>query len=884
MQLQQPPRKSGQEQAARGRAAAAGTSVPLVLDGAPSALQPVTVGVPFPRGAMYDPHCLALFDADGRPAPLQAQALARWADGSVKWLLLDFLAAPAGHGPWRWDVRATPSSPDHGGSHTLRLTESQGAWTVDTGAAVFSLGRGAPLPFARVVRDGRDLLDPPSVRTVLTDAKGRAGLPRVERVEPETVGPVRTTVRLEGTFSGRVPCRFVARCCFFAGTGLVRFRLTVHNPNRARHRGGLWDLGDAGSMFFRDLSTELGLSDGGPVRAVWTAEAGRPARPLAGGDLEVYQDSSGGENWRSRNHVNRHGRVPCSFRGYRARHGGAEERGLRAAPVVALASGPHRLTAAVPEFWQQFPKAVEVSGRRLRVRLFPRQFGDLFELQGGERKSHTVWLDFGSADGPPALHWAHQPLAAHATPEWYAASGALPFLTPAGPARPADALCREVVDGPDSFFAKREVIDEYGWRNFGEVYADHEAAYYAGPKPVVSHYNNQYDVVHGLLLQYFRTGDRRWLGLLDPLARHVIDIDVYHTDRDKAAYNGGLFWFTDHYKDAAACTHRTFSRANCRPGDRSYGGGPGSAHNFATGLLHYHYLTGDPEARSAVLSLADWVVRMEDGGRNLLGLIDDGPTGLASFTGEPDYHGPGRGPGLSVNALIDGWLASGRRAYLDKAEELIRRCAHPADDVAARGLLDVERRWSYTVFLSALARYLDVKQELGELDFAYAHARGCLLRYAGWMLEHEVPYFDRPEKLEYPTETWAAQELRKANVLRLATAHAEEPLRGRLLGRGDELADRAWRDLSRFESRTAARAVAIVMVEGTADSFFRGGAVPLLPRPAADFDFGSPENFVPQKRRVREQLRSVRGLARAALRLADVRRWGRLFRRDHESD
>src|SRR5207248_5806279 len=212
-------------------------------------------------------------------------------------------------------------------------------------------------PLARVLRGGRDVLDPGSARTLLTDTRGRVGLPRVEWFAVEARGPVRATVRLEGAFRGRVPCRFVARCCFFAGTGLVRLRLTVHNPNRARHRGGLWDLGDPGSMLFRDLSLELGLAAAGP-HVTWQAEPDLPPRSAAT-DLEIYQDSSGGENWRSRNHVNRHGRVPCSFRGYRAHHAGGEEHGLRASPVVAVEGEGRSIAAAVPEFWQQFPKAIE---------------------------------------------------------------------------------------------------------------------------------------------------------------------------------------------------------------------------------------------------------------------------------------------------------------------------------------------------------------------------------------------------------------------------------------------------------------------------------------------------------------------------------------------
>jgi hypothetical protein len=849
--------------------------VPLFIRGAAASPQPVTVGLPFPRGGLQDNGPLSLVAADGRPAPVQAEPLARWPDGSVKWALLDFVCPAGGPAVGRWELRreavAAPSP--------LRLEETAGGAVIDTGAAVFHLRRDALPPLARVLRGGRDVLDPATVRTLLTDARGRVGRPRVGRFAVEARGPVRATVRLEGAFRGRAPCRFVARCCFFAGTGLVRLRLTVHNPKRARHRGGLWDLGDPGSLLFRDLSLELGLAAARP-RLTWQAEPGLPER-CGAADLEVYQGSSGGANWQSRNHVNRHGRVPCSLPGYRARHAGREERGLRASPVVALEGEGGCLAAAAPEFWQQFPKAIEAAGGVLRLRLFPGQFGDPFELQGGEQKTHTVWLHFGEAGPTPlaALDWAHRPAQVHADPAWYSATGALPYLLPARAAPDArlDGLLREAVRGPNSLAALREVIDEYGWRHYGEVYAGHEAAYYKGPPPVVSHYNNQYDVVYGALLHYCRSGDPRWFDLLAPLARHVIDIDVYHTDRDRPAYNGGLFWHTDHYRDAAGCTHRSYSAANC-PAGRPYGGGPSNEHNYTTGLLHFYYLTGDPLARDAVLGLAEWALRMDDGAATVFALVDDGPTGLASRTTRGDYHGPGRGGGNSVNALLDGWLASGERRFLDRAEALIRRCVHPLDDIAARDLLNVELRWSYTVFLSVLARYLGLKAEAGEVDCMYAYAHASLLHYAEWMLAHEAPYFDRPEQLEYPTETWAAQELRKANVLRLAAACAAGPLRGRLLRRAAELSERAWDDLLRFASRHAARPVALLLVEGLRDLFFRTCGAPRLPGPPGAFDFGRPQAFVPQAQRARARLKTVGGLARAVTRLADVRNWPRLLR------
>ena len=51
---------------------------------------PVSSGIPLAQGALRDDQAAALFDAAGREVPLQTETLARWPDGSVRWLLLDF--------------------------------------------------------------------------------------------------------------------------------------------------------------------------------------------------------------------------------------------------------------------------------------------------------------------------------------------------------------------------------------------------------------------------------------------------------------------------------------------------------------------------------------------------------------------------------------------------------------------------------------------------------------------------------------------------------------------------------------------------------------------------------------------------------------------------
>ena len=71
-----------------------------------------------------------------------------------------------------------------------------------------------------------------------------------------------------------------------------------------------------------------------------------------------------------------------------------------------------------------------------------------------------------------------------------------------------ERLVSAAIEGQDSFERKRAVIDEYGWRDFGDIYADHENAFSGAGRPIVSHYNNQYDAVGGFASQFMRIGRR----------------------------------------------------------------------------------------------------------------------------------------------------------------------------------------------------------------------------------------------------------------------------------------------------------------------------------------------------------------------------------------
>ncbi|HMP17900.1 MAG TPA: hypothetical protein PKD72_12810, partial [Gemmatales bacterium] len=58
--------------------------------------EPVTLGIPFPAGALQHPEHLHLVHPSGKEIALQTAVLDRWKDGSIRWLLADFQAELAG--------------------------------------------------------------------------------------------------------------------------------------------------------------------------------------------------------------------------------------------------------------------------------------------------------------------------------------------------------------------------------------------------------------------------------------------------------------------------------------------------------------------------------------------------------------------------------------------------------------------------------------------------------------------------------------------------------------------------------------------------------------------------------------------------------------------
>lgn len=757
--------------------------------------EPVTTGIPFPKGHVHDLSSLSLINEDGVPQRFQSSVLATWPDHSLKWVLFDFQANVTAHENLTMSLENTIHSSNDFSVAAIKTEEREETLVVDTGAAIFIIDRKKFKPFMSVKIGDHEMIDPEQSIVQLTDKNQIHYEPVIDHLHWETDGPLRKTLKIDGHFPETVPdgrpVQFTSRIFFYYNKRYARIDFSLLNPNAALHHGGLWDLGDPGSYLFSDLTIRVSLINKNKpvlIDCVVKEDTAHTSNPIeenkayeqaCGTHLNIYQDSSGGENWDCSNHVNRDNEVRHRFKGFSLYSDNQLlYSGSRALPVITVKDECNKITGTIKNFWQNFPNALEGKGRCLFFRLFPGQYDDFYELQGGERKTHSVYMDFSPFDDDNTLDWIEYPLIASADPATYAEAGVFPYIVPDTELENKEllALVNTAIEGDRSFFKRREMIDEYGWRNFGELYADHEKIDNNDDKPFISHYNNQYDCINGFLSRYAASGDFRWFLLADQLCAHVKDIDIYHTEDDRPEFNHGLFWHTNHHKDAGTATHRCYSKLQVEPALlSSYGGGPALSHCYSTGLLNHYYLTGDVSSKEAVIELASFIIdniRME---RTLLSrtikVIKNIKKNIINNKNDRvvlekiyGLNGPGRSSGNALSVLLDAYILTSEKIYMNYNEFLICKCINPSDSIEKRDLLDIENRWMYTIFLVSTGKFLDLKSNMKQYDEISEYAQVSLVNYGRWMAKHERPYLLTPEKLDFPNETWAAQDFRKTVV------------------------------------------------------------------------------------------------------------------------
>ena len=514
---------------------------------------------------------LARRDASGRLAALRAQfrVLARWwrADNSIRWVLVDFQTAIAAGETQRFVLtNAKLSAPAP--RHKLAVTDGGGTILVTTGPARFAISRKgfAFLAGAAIDADGDGKFSPdeemlattPDCGTVLEDRFGgkyysSAGTRSVEVVEQ---GPMRVRVRARGLHRARGGKGYSKGLYsydylldFYAG-GTTVFCDVIIGNNFPQ---------SVGTPTFEDASLYMKLK-GGIGEYLVTGDGAHSGKLAKGGSVCLYQDSNGAKTWNKCQGYNTerrdYWRYPegktASFRGYKVwrRAGGRAQEiaaGNHARGLTHVRNDRGGLVLHQLNFWQQFPKGVEVfADGTLRVALFPREYKAVHFLEDATAKGHEIVLHFYSpklrgvygqeAGGRPspaviAGCWDSR---VYPRPELkhISATGALadlgPFTVPAG------GLTRKPNNRTAAYDSRMLSTDglygnAYGWQVFGEKWRSCGGHSSRGARQPMNEDNYLY--------RWFVTGVHGWLLNGDARSRQFRDVRSYRIeDQDPFGY------------------------------------------------------------------------------------------------------------------------------------------------------------------------------------------------------------------------------------------------------------------------------------------------------------------------------------------------------------
>ncbi len=538
-----------------------------------------------------------------------------------------------------------------------------------------------------------------------------------ENVREATVlerGPVRSVIRLKGSLGPAAApvLEYTAWYHFYAGSGRVKLAFTLENNDHggrtstgnARNA----DIGGINCVFFDEMVLRLPLV------------LGRRSRVCVGGDVEsrphvapltaraeIYQDSSGGENWDRYRAPRFHPRPNShvTFRGYRTSFGGEEVAGgRRALGWLDLCDASKGLTVGIQDFWQNYPKALAADkDGMVEIGLFPGRYAASFPFRSGEHKTHEVLFSFhaGAApdDGNKAIAVGFSdPLRLESSPQWLAKTHALGDLHPldmkdyrAYEVRNLSAIGvfpEGVPQGP-SLLSRREENEFYGWMDYGDVPIDFEAP--------SGQWGMKYDLDYRMAQQYARTLHPTWWHLFVAADKHTGDIDVHHQPHYPGLHfvKGGVWAHSLHAEPGNKNPHRNYNHFTK---DLCYG---------ARGTATLYYLTGDWKSHDACLeiaenALAEYMSPQQDPGAP-----------------ERNNRMGWRGDGCTLNRLLEGYLLSGDEKYLERARWQIKSCAFNGRPSKHEAI----SLWSSLFYMEALARYVEMfPDDAAARAYLLAHA------------------------------------------------------------------------------------------------------------------------------------------------------------------
>ena len=341
-------------------------------------------GIPLPRGAISNTRQCRLA-IDDRDVPLQAETLAFWPDGSIKWLLLIFpldgaggMASAAGTGAGDsvdFDVSLRTgkavrcrltfgpgivAGAVHNGIQTERTPDGV---TLRTGPLEVALAPGqrwlasVRLNGQEMLRDDGqaqahvDFLRPQGeypVSTTHPEGTPDPGPVVIDKVELEEDGPLRAVVRLEGRAQAQEPPRVILRVEAYAGRSYVRVVKSVEFMHKDPRKAFVRRLGLHLPLTLSPSGHRLaaGAQDG-PIQLQPAPKTG--LRQTSHLNYSIWQQQADARHIRSSNSAHR-------SRGW-----------------LDVAAGDHGLAVVLRDMWQDAPKELVAQAHEpsLEVGLWP---------------------------------------------------------------------------------------------------------------------------------------------------------------------------------------------------------------------------------------------------------------------------------------------------------------------------------------------------------------------------------------------------------------------------------------------------------------------------------------------------------------------------------
>lgn len=548
---------------------------------------PVTSGLPFQQGALGSDANLRLLDPEGREIPLQTEVLAQWPDRSVKWVLLDFQANSSIPGDYSVEygkqvTRQTfPSE--------LHVTDANDTIVVSTGPIQFLIRKHGPgLLSSLSLGNGPSILTSPGIDLRLTAMDGATYSTETgpEQVEVEEQGPMRVTVRLSGryrTSGGGALFAYTARISAYNGQRFIRFMHSFGNDEGAR-----------------EFTSIRALKLSVPFQPAIASEEPRwslGATPDLAGNFDMTAPVRLQQHTDDRYSISR-------------ADGAAIASGKRATGWAEWSDSRRRVTLAMRDFWETYPKDLVIGPDRLQLDICPPRRAEeyanangtvdehrlyyylangAYKFRQGMSQSQDVWLEADSTNDQaiPIVRSQRSPLLALAPPTWYANSRVFGELAPPSATGLTGQYDRAFARDFEEYWKDRERDREYGMLNFGDWWGERG----------VDWGNSEYDTQNAFLLQFLRTGIDRYFTAGEQMEWHNRDVDTIHYHRD-ASRVGGV------YHHAIGHTGDYYAKGVI-PGNGIAVGILTVDHVFNQGHLAYYFLTGDSRSLETARSIAD---------------------------------------------------------------------------------------------------------------------------------------------------------------------------------------------------------------------------------------------------------------------------------------